>query len=427
MRFLFSRSKLLAVFSFLFFCTIRTAQCYSVLSHEAMVDALWDSMLKPILLSRFPSLAPEQLKTAHAYAYGGAIVQDMGFYPHGNGYFSDLTHYVRSGDFIAALLADAQTPEELAFALGALSHFGGDCDGHSIGTNIGEAVLYPKLARKYGIPLTYEEQPSSHLKTEFGFDVVEVAKGNYAPQAYHDFIGFNVATPLLERAFRETYGIPLSALVDDVPKAVNSFRSTVSTLVPLATRVAWAQHQDDIHHVRPGVTKRQFLYTIKRSSYERDWGKQYDRPSFWDRVLAVILKILPPIGPLKDLRYKPLTPAVELNFRKSFNVAIERYRSQLRSIEPNKRADLENLNFDTGKAMRPGEYWLQDGAYAYWLDELTKDRFASTTPAVREAVLSYYSDLTLPYATKKNKKQWRTLLLQLSELRSLHKQELATN
>ena len=427
MRSLVSRTSLLFLLPVLFFCLSRTAQCYSVLSHEAMVDALWASMLQPILLSRFPNLPPDQLKAAHAYAYGGAIVQDMGFYPHGNGYFSDLTHYVRSGDFIAALLTDAQTPNELAFALGALSHFGGDCDGHSIGTNIGEAVLYPKLARKYGVPLTYEEQPLSHLKTEFGFDVVEVAKGNYAPEAYHDFIGFNVATPLLERAFRETYGIPLNALVDDIPKAVNSFRSTVSTLVPLATRVAWAQHPDDIHHLRPGITKRQFLYTMKRSSYEREWGKQYDRLSFWDRVLAVVLRILPPIGPLQDLRYKPLTPGVELDFRKSFNVAIERYRSELQSLKSQKRPQLENLNFDTGKAMRPGQYKLQDGAYAYWLDELTKDHFANTTPGVRDTILAYYSDLTLPFATKKKKKQWRIVLLQLSELRSLPKQEFATN
>lgn len=382
-----------------------------------MIDAMWDSMLRPLILAKFPGTPPEQLKDAHAYAYGGAIIQDMGFYPHGNGYFSDLTHYIRSGDFIAALLANARTPNELAFALGALSHFGGDCDGHRLGTNVGEGVLYPKLARKYGTPLTYEVNPSKHLKTEFGFDVLEVAKGNYASQAYHDFIGFKVATALMERAFRETYGFDMSTMFSDLPTAIGSYRRTVSNLIPLATRIAWAEHEDDVQRSRPGITKRQFLYTMKRSSYEREFGKQYDRPSLWDRILAVILKILPPIGPLNTLRYKPLTPPVEEDFRASFNVAIGRYKEQLQGLQ-SKKPELENLNFDTGKAMVPGEYRLQDETYAYWLNELSQNHYAKITPAVRDSILGYYRDLTLPFATKKNSKQWQTVLLQLSELRS---------
>jgi hypothetical protein len=421
MRVLLSPFNFSILFILLFLSFAAPSWSYSVLSHEAMVDALWDSMLKPIILARFPNTPPEQLKDAHAYAYGGAILQDMGFYPHGNGYFSDLTHYVRSGDFISALLADARTPNDLGFALGALSHFAGDCDGHSIGTNEAEGILYPKLARKYGMPLTYEENPANHLKTEFGFDVVEIAKGDYAPQAYHDFIGFNVATALLERAFRETYGFELSALFD-VPEAVGSFRHTVSTIIPLATRVAWAQHQDEIRRSRPGLTKRQFLYTMKRSSYEREWGKQYDRPTLWDRILAVLLKILPPIGPLSDLRYKPLTPRAEQEFRKSFDVAIKRYREQIAAVGAG-TSKLENLNFDTGKAMGPGQYRLQDESYAYWLDQLAQAHFADVTPPVRDAILAYYSDLTQPFTTKKKKKEWRTVLLELSQLRSAPVQE----
>ncbi|MDQ2774924.1 MAG: zinc dependent phospholipase C family protein, partial [Acidobacteriota bacterium] len=296
----------------------RPAQPYSVLSHEALVDALWATAIRPVLLRKFPDSTREQLKEAHGYAYGGAVIQDMGFYPHGNGYFSDLTHYVRPADFIQALLGDARTLNELAFALGALSHYAADCLGHRYGTNIAEPQLYPKLQKKYGATVTYEDDPSKHLKTEYGFDVSEVAKGNFAPQAYHDFIGFYVATPLLDRAFRETYGLGLTDLMDDVDGAVGSYRRTISKLIPLATRVAWAEHQDEIRKAHPGVTRKQFLFVMRRSSYERYWGKQYDRPTLIDRILAFLLKLLPPIGPLKTLHFKTLTPPVEGQFMHSF-------------------------------------------------------------------------------------------------------------
>src|SRR4051794_26300699 len=80
----------------------------SVLSHEALVDALWDVKLKQVLLSRYPGASEPDLKAAHGYAYGGSIVQDLGYYPHGSKAFSDLTHYVRTGDFILALIAEAR-------------------------------------------------------------------------------------------------------------------------------------------------------------------------------------------------------------------------------------------------------------------------------------------------------------------------------
>ncbi len=410
-------SRRLVAFVPLLLLTVQPLQCYSVLSHEAMIDAMWDPMLKPIILARFPGTPPEQLKEAHSYAYGGSIIQDMGFYPHGNGYFSDLTHYVRSADFIRALLADSRTPNDLAFALGALSHFGGDCEGHSLGTNVSEAVLYPKLARKHGTPLTYEMDPSKHLKTEFGLDVLQVAEGHYASQSYHDFIGFNVAAALLERAFRETYGFQMSSMFDDLPTAIGSYRRTVSKLIPLATRVAWAEHEDEIQKSRHGVRRGQFIYKLKRSQYEQEWGTQYQRPSVWDRILAFLVKILPPIGPLQALHYKTLTPPAQHHFQKSLEAALNQYRDQLAGLQA-KKLDLPNLNFDTGAFAPPTNYKLQDDSYAYWLDQLAKDHFSSLTPAVRGTILSYYADLTLPFSTKKNDKQWEQVLLELSELRS---------
>src|SRR5450631_4429318 len=186
-------------------CPNETA-AYAVLAHEAIIDSVWDTSIRPILLKRFPNATAEELKEAHGYAYGGAIIQDMGYYPHGSHFFSDLTHYVRSGDFILALLRDSKDLDGYAFALGALSHYAADNDGHRIATNPAVPILYPKLQKKFGDVVTYEQDPLAHVKTEFGFDVLEVARQRYAPDSYHDFIGFGVSVPLLEQAFQETYG-----------------------------------------------------------------------------------------------------------------------------------------------------------------------------------------------------------------------------
>ncbi len=390
---------------------------YSVLSHEAVIDALWTTGLRQALLARFPQATAEQLKEAHSYAYGGAVMQDMGYYPNGNGYFSDLTHYVRTADFIEALIADSRSLNEYAFALGALSHYAADSIGHGMGTNVGEPLLYTKLARKYGNIITYEDNPYDHLRTEYGFDVAQVAQGNYAPGAYHDFIGFNVAKELLQRAFRETYGFELSQMVNDFDKAVGSYRHALSTLIPLFTRVAWAEHQGEIRKSHMGMTKRRFLYTMSRSSYQREWGKDYDRPTFLDRLVAFLVKILPPIGELKVLKFKPLTPNVERILMKSFNAATPEYREQIGQVRRH-NLHLENLNFDLGVVAGPGQYRLQDQTYAYWLLQLDKNNYSELTPQISQNILTFYRDLNAPIATRKKPKQWRKVLTELDALRT---------
>src|SRR5262249_6006129 len=226
--------------------TPRPASPYAVLSHEAIIDAAWVHEIRPLLQKRFPNAAPEELKEAHAYAYGGAIIQDMGYYPHGNRFFSDLTHYVRSGDFITALLRDSQDLNEYAFALGALSHYVADCEGHSAAVNRAVPILYPKLEKKYGDSVTYEQDPLAHVKAEFGFYVLEVAKERYAPDSYHYFIGFGIAKRLVEQAFCETYGIELNSIIEKEDKAFGSYRRGVSSQIPKATRIAWALKKDEI-------------------------------------------------------------------------------------------------------------------------------------------------------------------------------------
>lgn len=390
---------------------------YSVLSHEAIIDALWDTGLRQALLKRFPSATKEQLKEAHSYAYGGAIMQDMGYYPHGNGYFSDLTHYARTSDLILALLADSQTLDEYAFALGALSHYAADGEGHRIGTNVAEPELYPKLRKRFGDVVTYEDAPYRHLQTEYAFDVEEVAKGNYAPEAYHDFIGFNVAASLLERAFRETYGFEIQQMVPDFDKAIGSYRHTLSTLIPFFTRVAWADHQSDIKKAQPGATRRRFIFAMSRSSYEHYWGKQYDRPSFLDRIIAFIVKLLPPLGEVRVLKFRAMTADTETVMMKSFDAAVPRYRQQLEAASA-ESLQLQNINFDVGVVTRPGQYKLQDETYAYWLDQLTRNNFSQLTPAIAHEVLSYYSDPNAPIATKKIQKEWQRAEVELQMLKA---------
>src|SRR6202030_1101376 len=299
---------------------------YAVLAHEAIIDSVWDTTIRPLLLKRFPGSTEEEIKVAHGYSYGGAIIQDMGYYPHGSHFFSDLTHYVRSGDFILALLRDAKDLDGYAFALGALAHYAADNDGHRIGTNRAVPVLYPKLKRKYGDSVTYEEDPLAHVKTEFGFDVLEVAQGRYAPDAYHDFIGFGVSVPLLEQAFQETYGLDLNSVLSDEEKVLGSYRYDVSQLLPKATRIAWSLKKDEILKDQPSMTRKKFLYNLSRASYQKNWGKNFKPPTFWERFLAFLTRILPKIGPLKVLQLKTPTPAAEKLFEASFNATLDRYR-----------------------------------------------------------------------------------------------------
>src|SRR6202166_4137856 len=236
-------------------CPSETA-AYAVLAHEAIIDSAWDANIRPLLLKRFPNATGEELKEAHGYAYGGAIIQDMGYYPHGSHFFSDLTHYVRSGDFILALLRDAKDLDGYAFALGALSHYASDNEGHLIGVNRAVPALYPKLKKKYGDSVSYEKDPLAHVKAEFEFDVLEIAQGRYAPDSYHDFIGFGVSVPLLEQAFQETYGLDLKTVLTDEEKVLESYRHDVSQLLPKATRIAWSLKKDEIMKDQPSMTKK---------------------------------------------------------------------------------------------------------------------------------------------------------------------------
>ena len=236
---------------------------YSVLAHEAIVDSVWNESIVKLLRQRFPNATAEALKAAHAYAYGGCLIQDLGYYPFGSHLFTDITHYVRSGDFVAEMLRDSRDLNEYAFALGALAHYAADNIGHPLATNRAVPILYPKLQRKYGNEVSYEDDPAAHLKTEFGFDVLQVARGRYASDAYRDFIGFEVSKPLLDRAFQHTYALELKDVFRALDLAIGSYRRSVSSIIPKMTKVAWEIKHDEIQKSVPGITRESFSITCR--------------------------------------------------------------------------------------------------------------------------------------------------------------------
>lgn len=396
---------------------------YSVLSHEALIDAGWESDIRPVLLKRFPNATPDELRQAHGFAYGGAIIQDLGYYPHGSHFFSDLVHYARSGDFIQALIRNSQDLNEYAFALGALAHYAADNNGHRIAVNRAVPILYPALRKKFADVATYEDDPAAHLKTEFGFDVLEVAKERYAPDNYHDFIGFGVSKSLLERAFQENYSMALSSLFGDVDKAISSYRYNIHTVIPKATKVAWVLKKDDIQRDLPGITQRKFLYNLSRASYEKDWGKNYQRPGLGTRFLAFIIRVIPKIGPLKVLSFRTPTPETEKMFMASFNAALDEYRHLLSDVGGG-HLDLPNLNFDIGSMIQPGRYFMQDEAYARLLSNLALEQFKQVSPQLRADILAYFGSRVTSAHIKTDKMEktrldWNKIPLEVEKLKSL--------
>ena len=390
---------------------------YSVLTHEAIVDSLWDGSIQKLLLKRFPAATTEELEQAHAYAYGGCIIQDLGYYPFSTRLFSDLTHYVRSGDFIVTLIRESQDINEYAFALGSLAHYAADNNGHRIATNLAVPILYPKLRKKFGATVTYGDDPLSHLRTEFGFDVLQVALGRYAPEKYHAFIGFEVSKPVLERAFLDTYGIELKDVFGNLDLALGTFRYSVGSIIPGMTRVAWQLKKDQVTKEIPGLTKQKFLYNLSRSSYEKEWGTAYHKPGLRTRLVTWILRIIPKFGPFKSLAFRAPTPEVEKMFMASFNATVDDYRVLLERVNTG-RLRLANDNFDVGAPLAAGKYLGADQAYDKLLDKLSERKFAGVSAELRGNILEYYKDRTAPASpSRKDAGEWNRLSGEIEQLR----------
>jgi hypothetical protein len=389
---------------------------YSVLTHEEIVDLLWTNQIRSLLLQRYPGLTEDQIREAHAYAYGGSVIQDLGYYPFGNREFSNLVHYVRSGDFVSELIAQSQDANEYAFALGALSHYASDIAGHPA-VNQSVAIAYPKLRAKFGKSVRYAQDTTAHLKTEFGFDTLQVAKNRYAPMHYHDFIGFEVSEPLLERVFPIVYGLELKDVLKNEDMAVGSYRFFVSSLIPRMTQVALQTHKKDLMRETPNFARQKFLYRLSRSDYEREWGKTYTRPGLGTRVVALFFRFIPKVGPFKGLGFNNPTPQTEDLYIKSIDATTDHYHAFLEAVRTHELV-LPNCDLDSGEATKAAEYSLADESYASLLAQLSERKFNLTTPQLRENILGFYSDLSLPIETRKDATRWQRVLSDLDQLES---------
>src|ERR1700738_1635582 len=357
------------------------SSAYSVLTHEEIVDLLWTDAIRPLLLHRYPGLSEDQITQAHAYAYGGAVIQDLGYYPFGSTEFSSLVHYVRSGDFVRELLLESQDVNEYAFALGALSHYASDVAGHPA---VNQAV--------------------------------QVAKNRYASQQYHDFIGFQVSKSLLERVFPIVYGVELKDVLTHEDLAVGSYRFAVSRLIPRMTQVALQTHKKDLIRETPNFAKRKFLYRLSRSGYEKEWGKDYVKPGVGTRILSTLLRYMPRIGPFKGLAFNNPTPKTEDLYIKSINTTVDQYRIFLEQVRTDTLV-LPNCDLDSGKPTVAAEYSLTDDSYAKLLAQLSGRKFDLISPELRANILDFYSDLSAPIDTKTDRVRWQSVLTSLDQLR----------
>jgi hypothetical protein len=413
--------RILLLLSFLAAALPQT-HAYSVLTHEEVVDLVWTSNIVPLLKERFPDATDDDLSHAHAYAYGGSVIQDIGYYPFGSHYFSDLMHYVRTGDFVSALIADSTDINEYAFALGALAHYCGDTIGHPF-INETTAKEYPLLRKRYGTSVTYEEDPLAHVRTEFGFDVVQIAHSRFAPDAYRDFIGFQVSKPLLERVFLDTYSVKVDTVLTHEDLAIGSYRRSVSKLIPRMTRVALVAYGKQLQAEDPTFNRREFIYRVKKSQYRKEYGHVYKQPGFGAHVVAALVAIMPKIGPFRSMKLSlPNAQEEDIYFR-SVNLTVDGYRGYLLQLQHSsasgKPTEFRNLDLDTGRTTTPGEYRLADQSYARLLAQLTASGAPQISMALQHSLLAFYVDPAMPATFKPKPQQWQQVQANLMTLRSI--------
>ena len=396
--------------------TPRSAPGYSVLAHEAAVDALWTDVIVPVLKQRFPDTSPEQLLEARAYAYGGSVIQDLGYYPFGSQLFTNLVHYVRSGDFVSALLRNARDVNEYAFAIGALAHYASDNSGHPQAVNRVVPLMYPKVRAEYGDEVLYVESRARHVMVEFAFDVSQVARGMYVSSTYRDFIGFEVAKRVLEEAFQETYGLEVKDLFLDEDLAIGSYRRAVGTTIPQLTELAWREKQDEILKLNPKIERSAFVYPLTPLEYDEAFGTTYRKPGMLARFLMFMAKIVPKVGPFRPLAFEPLTPEAEKLLLDSLLASRNMYRTSLAGLKSGKLA-LADTDFDTGQPSEHSENPLAIETYAKLLEQLANHKFAEVSAELRADLNRYYAaPKDAQTQDRKARKQQEKAMRHLTEL-----------
>lgn len=397
------------------------ALAYSEFTHEELIDLAWNPSIRPLLLQHYPQTTEAGLERAHSFAYGGCLIQDLGYYPFGKKLFSDLTHYVRSGDFVKALLRNARNVDEFAFAIGALSHYVGDSVGHAEAVNPSTAITFPNLEKRYGLLVTFEDSPTAHIRTEFGFDAAQLSFWRYPPRAYRERIGVRVPRRLLEQAFRETYGVSMESILGRPRSAIRTYRLAVRRLIPLFASAAVVEIRNRLPvdpAGPPDPALQHMLDEISRTDYARSWNGRHRPPTRGARILAVVLHLVPKVGQLRVLSVTPPSAATEDLFVKSLDAANSRFETELHQLSemPRREWALANLDLDTGARVRPGGYRLTDNTYEALLRHLAKQPGLEVPLGLREDIQAYYANPQAPIWTKHNRKAWQRVQAELSFL-----------
>jgi len=372
---------------------------YSTLTHQELIDLAWNTSIRPLLLAKFPGATEEQIKDAHAYAYGGSAVQDMGYYPFGKKFFSNLTHYVRSGDFVMWMLRNARTIDEYAFAIGTMSHYLGDSIGHSEAINPATAVEFPKLHEKFGDKVTYGESPHGHIRTEFAFDVDELRDAAFAPPAYLRYIGFKVPRKFLERAFVATYGFDIHEVLGRSRPSLRSYRTSVRSFIPAFAEAEVVLHRKQFPGHPDSQAYRTFAERVAQTGYERRWKHTYKGPGFKAHLLAIFVFLVPKVGGAADLAIKIPDNQTQEWYLESVNHTVDVFRETLQKalIEGvNDPVELVNIDLDTGKRAKVGDYALADQAYEELLIRLTSRPGRQIPESLKKHIQEYYAGSGIP-------------------------------
>jgi len=410
----------------------RRADAYSLLTHEQLIDLTWQDSIVPLLLSRYPNLTPADLETARAYAYGGCVIQDIGYYPFGDRSFSNLTHYVRSGDFVVSLFRNATNANELAFAVGALSHYIGDTIGHSTATNLAVAIEFPVLRARYGAEVNYAQGERQHVQTEFAFDVDEIAHHRVAPVHYLRHIGLQVPERQLALAYYQTYG-----LTEDFSGTrgrrlnVRGYRFAVREFIP---RIAYAVTLLHRNHEPPEANTPERIELGKEvtaMAAENNWQAYRRKAGIGTYALAGLIFVAPKVGPLKLVAVKGPTEGTEVEYLHSVVLSTAALRQRIARFTPSAsgkpmphpsrdpRHPLPNRDLDTGRVVQPGGYPLTDSAYADLLHRLTRQPAQPIPPGIKEDIRAYYADPASPISTKRNPSQWAEVQADLITLAAM--------
>jgi hypothetical protein len=419
------------------------ARAYSLLTHEQLIDLTWHDSIIPLLLSRYPGLTPAQLDEARAYAYGGCIIQDIGYYPFGDVAYSDLTHYVRTGDFIVNLFRDAQNANELAFAVGALSHYIGDSIGHAQAINLSVPVEFPSLRAKYGSVVNYAQGQHQHVQTEFAFDINEIAHHRMAPVHYLRHIGLEVPVKLLALAFYQTYGMN-EDFTGRRGRRVNvrAYRFAARNFIPRIAYAVTLLHRKNEPADPTTPEALQMQSEAVRVATENDWNSYRRKAGIGTYMLAGLLFVIPKIGALKMVDVKGPTEATEAAYIHSVVLASDGLRRSLARFTPPSATTpaaanlvappsttaaanqplsdplhpLPNLDLDTGRVVTPGGYSLTDATYARLLHLLTRQPNLPIPPGIKRDIQAYYANPDAPIITRKDPQKWAQVQADLATL-----------